>query len=224
MFPERYGNHILEFHVGKHMTTTVVTITNNKTNEILYRRDVDIWSPEKKEDYWFRNIVIDTNNNIWKYSVKSNATDIKYIIFTSYNGIEIWNDRLDIIYFLKIPEDKKYNDVYSFDIIDGFLYTWSSNNAKEVIITNFYNNYGEKYDKLVEKYDIIMNTIDKKLSSISPDRNSSVYYELLDEYPELDGIKKELLELDKLKTHDYIYSNNIPNNLMTKHMCLIEYT
>lgn len=221
MFPDRYGKQILEFHVGNHMTNTKVTISDYDSKEILYQRNVNVWSPSKREDYWYRTIVIDTNNNIWKYSVKSNATEIKYIIFTSYDGVEIWNDKFDVIFFLQIPEEQKYKDVYSMDIIDGYLYTWSSNTAKEIVISNFNEDHGEIYKDLVEKYDNIMNDIDKKLALISDKQKASAYLQLLEEYPELRLIKKSLLDLDKLKRHDYIYIDNIPENIITKHMCLI---
>ena len=223
MFPDQYGKHILEFHVrNEHMSLSPVTITDSNTNKVLHQRIVEVWAPEKKMDYFYRTIVIDTNNKISKYSVVENAGDIKYIIFTSYNGLEVWNSKLDRIFFLEISPENKYEDVYSADIIDGHLYTWSANNGKKFVKSNFDTTYGERYEYLVKKHDSINDDINAQLKDLPERKRCMAFLDIRSKTPEYYTIRNELMNLDKFRRHDYISSTNVPNSIMTKHMNLFD--
>ena len=201
MFPTQFGNYELEFHISnQHMSESNVTITDLLTKQILYIRPIEVWSPEKKADYFFRETVIDQNNQIWKTPYGRHNSEIKYIIFTSYNGLEIWDNTLTRIFFLEISDKKKYKDVYSFDIIDNYLYTWSANKATSLVKHNFKNLYGKRYNYLLQQYHQMVNN-----------KNNI----------ELPTIINELQQLNKLKNVSYNDIYNVSESIITKHIKLI---
>lgn len=76
---------------------------------IVYEKLIDIWQPGKRCDYWMRNRSL--NND--------------YIILQDYSGIKIYDSTLNIIFQLDIEQEKRYDDVFGCEVIDGKLVVWN---------------------------------------------------------------------------------------------------
>jgi len=148
MFPHDVGTHIVEFMVKD---KPMVMVTNKSTGKVI-TRDIEIWSPSFKYDYFMRYFVIDSEGNKYEYPC-SPTNPPTHIIFTSYEGLFVWSMDLEIIYSRYVDPPMKYIDVYGIDIMKDeanvYILSWSQNQAIAMAEKNFPN---EEYDKLCQEY------------------------------------------------------------------------
>ncbi len=72
----------------------------HKNNGNIFTKAIHIWNPAFTVDYWIRDYL---SNNI--------------IVISDYNGLTVYNNKLEVKHAAHIEDNKKYDNVYGFTIV-----------------------------------------------------------------------------------------------------------
>jgi hypothetical protein len=192
MFPHDVGNHIVEFHISDKARSTSRVAVTNKSTRTVFVTDIDVWSPLCRCDYFMRYFVVDTEGRKYTYPEKP-TNPPTYIVFTSYEGLTVWNMDLEEVYHRPIEDQDKYNDVYGCDISKDdhslWILSWSYNTAQSTAKLKF---PVKEYEDLRQEYEIRRGQIGSKI------------------------LKRRIREMRLLRQVDYISCVNVDQNLVLK--------
>ena len=71
----------------------------HKNSGNIFTKAIHIWNPAFSLDFWIRDYL---SNEI--------------IVISDYNGLTIYNNKLEVKHFVNIEDNKRYDDVYGFYI------------------------------------------------------------------------------------------------------------
>ena len=133
-YPEDFENVI----IGVQSNESKLRVYHKDTKEI-YEKDILIWNPAFSYDYWFRHYFSDN-----------------FIIISDYNGLKVFDNKLNIIYQKDIEESKKFKEVFGYD--ESRLFEFDDDDDNSTMCLRYWNvidsddiNYQEE-DMFFDKY------------------------------------------------------------------------